>query len=89
MITQGSMHELGHTLGLVADDFEAIDNHACIYPKYREFWKYIGYQSVMSYQFTYQVLDYSDGENGKNDFDDWGNMQFDFFKNTRLDWPKE
>jgi parallel beta-helix repeat protein len=88
MITQGSMHELGHTLGLVADDFEGIDNHACVRPKYIEFWKYLRYRSVMSYLWTYDVLDYSDGEKGKNDFDDWGNMQFDFFKNTCLDWPK-
>jgi nitrous oxidase accessory protein NosD len=89
LISAGSMHELGHTLGLIADDFEGIDNHANIYPKYREFWKYINYKSVMSYQFTYRTLDYSDGDRGPNDFDDWGNMQFDFFKNTNLDWPKK
>ena len=84
LITAGSMHELGHTLGIIADDFEGVDNHATIYPKYLEFWKYISYQSVMNYQFTYYKLQYSDGAKGKNNFDDWGNMQFDFFKNTDL-----
>lgn len=88
LITHGSMHELGHTFGLIADDFEGIDNYACAYPKYKEFWQYIGYKSLMSYHYTYQVFDYSDGRNGKNDFDDWGNLDFSFFKNTHLEWPK-
>jgi len=83
------MHELGHTLGLIADDFGGIDNHANIYPKYREYWKFKNYKSAMSYQYTYRVLDYSDGDRGPNDFNDWDNMQFDFFKNTHLDWPKK
>ena len=48
------------------------------------FVKYLPYTSVMSYQYTYFMLDYSDGTNRKNDFDDWGNIQFDFFKNTDL-----
>jgi hypothetical protein len=89
LISSGSMHELGHTLGLVADDFGGIDNHANIYPKYKEYWKYINYRSVMSYQYTYRGLDYSDGDRGPNDFNDWGNMEFDFFKDTHLEWPKE
>jgi len=89
LISAGSMHELGHTLGLIADDFGGIDNHANIYPKYREYWKFKNYKSAMSYQYTYRVLDYSDGDRGPNDFNDWDNMQFDFFKNTHLDWPKK
>ena len=84
LMTAGSMHELGHTFGLIVDDFGGIDNHANIYPKYVEFWRYLGYKSIMSYEYTYRVLDYSDGTNGKNDFDDWGHMEFDFFKNTDL-----
>ena len=88
LITHGSMHELGHTLGLIADDFGGNDNHAAMTPKYSDFYRYRNYKSIMNYRYTYQVLDYSDGDNGKNDFDDWGHMEFDFFKKTHLEWPK-
>ena len=83
------MHETGHTLGLIADDFGGNDNQASIYPKYKEFWIYRNYKSVMNYRFTYFILDYSDGDNGKIDYNDWGNMEFDFFKNTHFEWPKD
>jgi nitrous oxidase accessory protein NosD len=89
LISAGSMHELGHTLGLTADDFGGIDNHATIYPKYKEYWKFRNYKSVMSYQYTYRVLDYSDGDRRPNDFNDWDNIQFDYFKNTNLEWQKK
>jgi len=87
VITHASMHELGHTLGLIADDFEGNDNHATTNPKYPEFWKYNGYKSLMNYRWTYSILDFSDGEN-RNDYDDWENMDLEFFKNTHWEWPK-
>ena len=88
LITCGSMHETGHTLGLVADDFRGIDNHATIKLKYTDFWYCRNYKSCMNYRYTYTILDYSDGDNGKIDYDDWGGMEFDFFKNTHFEWPK-
>jgi len=88
LITCGSMHETGHTLGLIADDFRAIDSHATIKPKYTDFWYYRNYKSCMNYRYTYTMLDYSDGDNGKIDYDDWEGMEFDFFKNTHFEWPK-
>lgn len=88
LITCGSMHETGHTLGLIADDFGGIDNQANNYPKYFEFWYYWGYKSVMNYGHTYSILDFSDGDNGKVDYNDWVNMDFDFFKDTHFEWPK-
>jgi nitrous oxidase accessory protein NosD len=88
LITCGSMHELGHTLGLIADDFRGIDNHATIKLKYSDFWSCRNYKSCLNYQYTYTILDYSDGDNGPIDYDDWQGMEFDFFKNTHFEWPK-
>lgn len=88
LISCGSMHETGHTFGLIADDFGGIDNQASVYPKYKEFWVYRNYKSVMNYRYTYFLLDFSDGDNGKIDYNDWGNMEFNFFKNTHFEWPK-
>jgi len=42
----------------------------------------------MNYCYTYRILDYSDGSHGRNDFDDWGNLDFYFFKNSHFEWPK-
>jgi len=88
LITHASIHELGHTMGLVVDDFGGNDNHAAIYPQYSDFWKYRNYKSIMNYRYTYQILDFSDGNNGRVDYDDWAGMEFDFFKNTHFEWPK-
>ncbi|UCF12097.1 MAG: hypothetical protein JSW06_08650, partial [Thermoplasmatales archaeon] len=59
-----------------------IDNRAAANPLYKEFWKYNNYKSTMSYRYTWQILDYSDGSHGRGDFNDWSNLDFDFFKNT-------
>jgi parallel beta-helix repeat protein len=86
LIVTGAMHETGHTLGLFADDHEGNDNRATIKPKYREFWIFKNYKSCMNYRYTWDILDYSDGSHGFNDFDDWGNLDFSFFKNTHYTW---
>jgi len=88
LITCGSMHETGHTLGLLPDDFGGNDNHAAIKPKYTDFWYYRNYKSCMNYRYVYSILDYSDGDNGEVDYNDWGEIEFDFFKNTHFEWPK-
>jgi parallel beta-helix repeat protein len=84
LIVSGSMHELGHTFGLIAKRFTAIDNRATLKPIYKEFWQYLKYKSVMNYLYTYSSMDYSDGSQGRNDFNDWGTMDFSFFKNTNF-----
>jgi len=89
LITHASIHEVGHTMGLVVDDFGGNDNHAATSPQYREFWQYRNYKSLMNYRYTYYILDFSDGDNGKIDYNDWKGMEFDFFKNTHLEWPKQ
>lgn len=82
-----SMHELGHTCGLIVTKFNGIDNRASIKPYYKEFWTYLSYKSILNYLYTYSFMDYSDGTHGRGDFNDWGNLDFSFFKNTRFEYP--
>jgi parallel beta-helix repeat protein len=82
-----SMHEVGHTFGLIATLYKGNDNRATIYPYYKEFWIYLPYKSIMNYLYTYSFMDYSDGSHGRGDFDDWGNLDFSFFKNTSFNYP--
>jgi parallel beta-helix repeat protein len=87
IIIGGSMHELGHTLGLNVDDFGGNDNTIATLIFNKQWWKYQNYRSCMNYRYTYKILDYSNGENGKGDFDDWDNFDFQFFKNTHFVYP--
>jgi len=82
LIVTGSMHETGHTLGLFADDFGGNDNRASVLPWFWEYWQFSNYKSCMNYRYTWDILNYSDGLHGPGDFDDWGNIDFGFFKNT-------
>jgi len=84
LLVAGSMHEAGHTFGLTVKRFNGIDNLATVTPVYKEFWRYLGYRSVLNYFYTFSFLDYSDGTHGRNDFNDWGNIDFSFFKNTNF-----
>jgi nitrous oxidase accessory protein NosD len=81
------MHELGHTLGLFHDVFPGIDNESTIIPFLLPFIRgqltYVNYRSCMNYQYAWQVMDYSDGTHGKNDFDDWGHVDLTFFQDSR------
>jgi parallel beta-helix repeat protein len=81
------MHELGHTMGLLADDHGGNDNMVATMPFTKQFFKYSSYRSIMNYMYTYSILDYSEGKLGRNDFDDWGNLDFNFFKNTSFVLP--
>ncbi len=76
------MHELGHSLGLVW-----LGGHAenAYYPWQPAYWKWRPYRSIMNYGYMYgglsnHFMDYSDGSHGKNDFDDWSNIDFKYFK---------
>jgi hypothetical protein len=64
------MHETGHSLGL---ESQGVDNQDGKWPWQVNYWRFGPYRSVMNYRYTYSnLLDYSDGSRGKNDFDDWG-----------------
>jgi hypothetical protein len=66
------MHETGHSLGLNGPGVDVQDGK---WPWQINFWRYGPYRSVMNYRYVYSALvDYSDGSRGKNDFDDWANI---------------
>jgi hypothetical protein len=87
LIVGSITHELGHILGLFIDDHGGIDNDESYEVLRRSYWKYRNYKSCMNYLYVWDILGYSDGTHGRGDFDDWGNFQLDFFKNTKWDWP--
>jgi len=66
------MHETGHTLNIRAPGCDA---RKTVWPWQINYWRYGRYKSVMNYRYIYNGLnDYSDGSHGKNDYDDWGNI---------------
>ncbi|MBD3230462.1 MAG: hypothetical protein GF329_19945 [Candidatus Lokiarchaeota archaeon] len=84
IIMGGSIHHLGHSLGLLADKHSGIDNLATLIPFSIEWLKYKNYKSNMNYLYKYKMFCYSNGDNGFGDFDDWEKMNFSFFKNTNF-----
>lgn len=76
------MHELGHSLGLMWLGGHTTDAY---YPWQPLWWKFRPYKSIMNYGYMFGSIyttfcDYSDGSRGKNDFDDWNNIDFDYFE---------
>jgi len=76
------MHELGHTLGLFEYTFPGIDNESCNAPWLPGYWIYRNYKSCLNYRYAFQLVDYSNGKNGRIDFDDWDNIDLTFFKDS-------
>jgi hypothetical protein len=85
LIVGGVVHHLGHTLGLLADKHGGIDNLDTTNPFSLQWWKYRNYKSCMNYRYKYKLLTFSDGSNGKGDYDDWENFELDFFKNSHFE----
>lgn len=81
LIVGAAVHHLGHSLGLLADKHYGIDNTGTTKIFTKQWCKYNNYKSCMNYNYKYDMFSYSDGANGLNDFNDWRNLQFDFFKN--------
>ena len=77
------MHELGHSIGLTWLGGHEQGAGNIFNPL---FWKFRPYKSIMNYGYMYGPLiwrnfvDYSDGSRGKNDFDDWSNIDFSYFE---------
>lgn len=78
------MHEMGHTMGLDIFNPPGCDNKNTVHPLFFGWWKYANYKSVMNYRYVHDILDYSDGSHGKNDYNDWSNLDFSWFE-----MPKE
>ncbi len=85
VIVGGIIHELGHTMGLLIDDYTGIDNDETAKFFTREGWRHKNYFSCLNYRYVFVLLGYSDGTHGKKDFDDWENLDFRFFKDTSFE----
>ncbi len=82
LILKASIHHVGHTLGLLVDLYDGIDNVDTLKPFSIQWIKYRNYQSCMNYWYKYRTFSYSDGSHGPGDFDDYSHLNFNFFKNT-------
>lgn len=77
------MHETGHSLGL---NCPGVDCHDGKWPWQVNYWRYGPYKSVMNYRYVYSdLVDYSDGSRGKNDWNDWATIELTNF-NPRPHW---
>jgi hypothetical protein len=74
------MHETGHILGINRENTPGCDNRDTYFPWMKSWWKWRHYHSCMNYAFCCQMIDYSDGSNGKNDFDDWARIDLTLFQ---------
>lgn len=77
------MHETGHTLGIFASNNPGCDNWESV--RLIGWLKWRSYKSCMSYNYVFMLVDYSDGSHGKNDFDDWSNLDLTFFQ-REIEW---
>jgi len=74
------MHETGHVLGIYNSNVPGCDNRTGMHPWQINWWIWRNYKSCMNYGYMYTFVDYSDGSNGKNDFDDWNNIDLTLFQ---------
>jgi parallel beta-helix repeat protein len=88
-IVGGSVHELGHTLGLTVDDHGGNDNTVATMLFSKQWFLYLPYRSCMNYWYTYKIITFSDGTLGPTDFNDWAHMDLSFFKNTHFTLPEK
>lgn len=71
------MHETGHTLAIWN---RGVDNRRAVWPWQLGFYRFASYKSVMNYRYIYtDLVDYSDGSHGRNDFNDWADMDLTRF----------
>jgi len=80
IIASSIMHEMGHSFGLRWGDPFGVDCVGGMKPWTLKFWIIRPYKSIMNYQYTYKILDYSNGDNGRRDNDDWEQIDLSFFE---------
>jgi hypothetical protein len=71
------MHELGHTLEINIPGGHDEKSRTIFGINW---WKFRPYKSCMNYGYTYFLVDYSDGSRGRNDHDDWSNLDLVSFQ---------
>ena len=74
------MHEIGHNFGIRFGEPFGCDNWFAKYPWQICYWLIRNYKSIMNYQYTYRIFDYSDGSHGWNDYNDWENIDLTYFE---------
>ena len=74
------MHETGHNFGIRFGEPFGCDCWIGKYPWQICFWFIRNYKSIMNYQYTYSIFDYSDGSHGRGDYDDWANIDLTYFE---------
>ncbi len=74
------MHEMGHNFGIRGGNPKGCDNQLTKNPFLPGWYIYRNYKSIMNYRYTYSILDYSDGTNGKRDYNDWGAVNLSYFE---------
>jgi len=84
LITGGIIHHLGHTLGLIADSFQAIDNIDTLRIPSIHWLQYLSYKSCMNYFYKFRLFTFSLGFNDPYDFNDWAAMDFSFFQQSQF-----
>jgi hypothetical protein len=82
IIVGGILHQLGSTLGLLAETHPGNDNLKTAHIGSIDWFIYREYRSSMNYLYKYRILSFSDGSMGQSDFNDWGNLDFSFFQQT-------
>jgi len=75
-----TMHEMGHTMGIRNGHPPGCDVFLSKWPWQPGWWIYRTYKSIMNYEYTYRIFDYSDGSHGVQDFDDWSNLNLSHFE---------
>ena len=85
MLAAGTMHELGHSLGIAPWTIGGNDNKSIFEgreatQKFVDEWG--NYKSVMNYYYIWDksLVDYSDGSHGTNDQNDWEVFDLTFFQ---------
>ncbi|MFO7677345.1 MAG: hypothetical protein R6V50_03055 [Thermoplasmatota archaeon] len=74
-----TMHELGHNFGFRWGNPYGVDAQLGKYPWQPMYYVYRNYKSIMNYRYTYHIFDYSDGNNGFLDHDDWSALDLTYF----------
>jgi len=74
------MHEMGHNFGIRFGEPIGCDNWFAKYPWKISYWFIRDYKSIMNYQYTYRIFDYSDGSHGIQDYNDWAAINLSYFE---------
>jgi len=88
LIVGGTAHQLGSSLGLLAEVHGGNDNLEAMKSFTIQWLKYRNYKSCMNYYYKYRIFSYSDGTHGWGDFDDWEHLDFSFFNDSHFEYQK-